>query len=62
MCMNCMAGAMMAGASATGLRAWLVVRFGSWLTPQRRRRVTVGLCAAGVLAASVAVPGVHAPV
>lgn len=56
MCMQCMAGAMAAGASATGIRAWLVVRFGHLMTPARKRAVTGTLLAAGVLAAGMIGP------
>jgi hypothetical protein len=56
MCMNCMMGAMSAGATATGLRAWLVARQPRWLTPSRQRRLTFMLLALGVLAAGVIGP------
>jgi hypothetical protein len=56
MCMQCMAGAMSAGAAATGLRAWAVVRFGHLLTPGRRRVLTGVLLSAGVVACGVFVP------
>jgi hypothetical protein len=51
-----MAGAMAAGASATGIRAWLVARSPAWLTPVRRRRLTVGLVACAVLAGGLIGP------
>ena len=54
--MNCMMGAMSAGATATGLRAWLVARQPRWLTPSRQRRLTFMLLALGVLAAGVIGP------
>jgi hypothetical protein len=56
MCVQCMAGAMAAGASATGMRAWLVARSPAWLTPARRRRLTVGLIVCGVLAGGLIGP------
>ncbi len=56
MCMQCMAGAMSAGAGATGVRAWLVARSPRWLTPARRRRMTVALVALGVLSAGLVGP------
>ena len=56
MCMQCMMGAMSAGAAATGLRAWLVARAPKWTTPTRRRRVTAALLAAGILAAGAIGP------
>jgi len=54
--MQCMAGAMTAGAAATGVRAVVVARAGAWLTPVRKRRMTAGLLAAGVLAAGLVGP------
>ena len=56
MCIQCMAGAMTAGAAATGLRAWLVVRFGPLLTPRRKRVLTAVLLGLGVLVCGVFVP------
>jgi len=56
MCMQCMIGAMSAGATATGLRAWLIARQPRWLTPSRQRHATYALIAAGVLAAGVIGP------
>jgi hypothetical protein len=56
MCMQCVAGAMTAGAAATGSRAWLVARAGLWLTPGRKRAMTIALIAAGVLAGGVVGP------
>ena len=54
--MQCMIGAMSAGATATGLRAWLVARAPRWLTPGRQRRLTYVLLALGVLAAGMIGP------
>jgi len=51
MCMQCMAGAMSAGAAATGVRAWVVVRFGHLMTPGRKRAMTWLLISGGVVAA-----------
>jgi hypothetical protein len=56
MCMQCMAGAMSAGAAATGMRAWLVARSPRWLTPRRRKVLTGVLIAAGLIAASAIGP------
>lgn len=58
MCMQCMAGAMSAGAAATGMRAWLVARAPRWLTPRRRRALTGALLAGGVIAAGAIGPAV----
>jgi hypothetical protein len=55
--MQCMMGAMTAGAGATGARAWLAQRDFSWLTPKRMRLLTVGLLAAALVASSVLVSG-----
>lgn len=54
--MQCMIGAMSAGATASGLRAWLGARKPHWLTPSRQRHVTYMLIALGVLAAGVIGP------
>lgn len=54
--MQCMIGAMSAGATATGLHAWLVARAPLWLTASRQRVLTYMLLAVGVLAAGVIGP------
>ncbi|HVL31819.1 MAG TPA: hypothetical protein VM299_06245 [Solirubrobacteraceae bacterium] len=54
--MQCMAGAMAAGAGATGLRAWLSARAPRWLTAGRLRVATGGLLVAGLLAAGLVGP------
>ena len=54
--MQCMIGAMSAGAGATGLRAWLVARAPRWLTPNRQRKLTRALLVLAVLAAGVIGP------
>lgn len=56
MCMQCMAGAMAAGAGATGMRAWLIARAPLWLTPRRCTLLTRGLIAAGVVAGGLIGP------
>jgi hypothetical protein len=56
MCMQCVAGAMAAGAAATGLRGWVVARAGGWLTPRRRTWLTRVLIGGGVLAAGLIGP------
>jgi hypothetical protein len=56
MCMQCMAGAMAAGAGATGIRAWLVARSPAWLTARRRVLLTRGLLAGGLFAAMLVGP------
>ena len=55
MCMQCMAGAMTAGAAATGTRAYVAARRPSWLTPTALRRLTVCLLVLAVIAAGVGV-------
>lgn len=56
MCMQCMAGAMTAGAAATGARTWLVALAPTWLTAARRRTATRALVVAGVLASGLIGP------
>jgi hypothetical protein len=57
MCVQCMMGAMTAGASATGARSWLGTRRWSWLTQQRLRRITFVLLTAALIAASTLLSG-----
>jgi hypothetical protein len=56
MCVQCLAGAMTAGAAATGMRAWLAAHAGHRLTARRKRALTVVLIVAGVLGAGVVGP------
>jgi len=56
MCVQCMMGAMAAGAGATGIRAWLVARAPLWLTPRVRTLLTRGLLVAGVIGAGLVGP------
>jgi hypothetical protein len=51
--MQCVAGAMTAGAAATGTRAWIVSHAGAWLTPRRQTLLTRSLIATGIVAAGV---------
>ncbi|MCU0258000.1 MAG: hypothetical protein MUC84_07145 [Solirubrobacteraceae bacterium] len=57
MCMQCMAGAMTAGAAATGMRAWLAARAPRVLTPRRMRAATVALLGAAFVLAATALGG-----
>ena len=54
--MQCAAGAITAGATATGLRAWIVSHAGAWLTPRRKAVLSKGLVASAVLAAGLIGP------
>jgi hypothetical protein len=54
--MQCIAGAVSAGAAASGTRVWLVAHFGHLLTARRRRVLSVGLIAGGVLAGGLVGP------
>jgi hypothetical protein len=56
MCIQCIAGAMTAGAAATGSRWWLVARFRDKLTPGRKKALSAVLIGAGVLAAGAIGP------
>jgi hypothetical protein len=53
MCMQCMMGAMSAGAGATGARTWLKHMAPRWLTPRRMRAVTAVLIGAALIASTV---------
>ena len=57
MCMQCMATATVAVGSASGIRAWLRIHGGSWLTPGRMRAATVALLTLAVLGAGVGLSG-----
>jgi hypothetical protein len=50
-----MAGAMTAGAAATGTRAYVAARRPSWLTRRMLKRMTACLLVAGVIGAGVGV-------
>lgn len=56
MCAQCFAGAAVAAASATGLRAWLSARFAHLMSPRRKTAMTVTLLSAGVLAGGIIGP------
>jgi hypothetical protein len=56
MCIQCLAGAMAAGAAASGSRWWLVARFQRALTPGRRKALSAVLIGAGVLAGGLIGP------
>lgn len=56
MCVQCMAGAVMAGAAATGSRWWLLATLQRHLTPRRRKALSGVLIAAGVLGAGLVGP------
>jgi hypothetical protein len=56
MCVQCAMGAAGVAAGATGIRAWLVIRFGRYLTPGRRRMITGVLITGGVLASGLVGP------
>lgn len=55
--MQCMMGAMTAGAAATGTRSWLATRRWAWLTPVRLRRTTIGLLVAALVASATVLSG-----
>jgi len=61
MCMQCVAGAMTAGATATGTRVYVAARHFAWVTPIRLKRITIGLIALAFLASALAVGGSSAP-
>jgi hypothetical protein len=51
-----MAGAVMAGAAATGSRWWLLAKLQRHLTPRRRKALSGVLLTAGVLGAGLVGP------
>jgi hypothetical protein len=57
MCVQCMMGAMSAGAAVTGTRSWLATRRWAWLTPERLRHVTIALVVAGLALSATVLSG-----
>jgi hypothetical protein len=57
MCMQCMFTAMTSTAVASGARSWLQTRRYRWLSPERMRRITIGLVAAALIASSTLISG-----
>ena len=55
--MQCAAAAMATVGTASGLRAWLRLHGGAWLTPRGMRLITVGLLTLAVLASGIALGG-----
>jgi hypothetical protein len=55
--MQCMMGAMTAGAAASSTRGWLATRKWTWLTPERLRAITVALLVAALAAAATVLSG-----
>jgi hypothetical protein len=57
MCMQCMYTAMASSAAASGARSWLQTRRYAWLTPERMRRITIGLIVAALVASTTLISG-----
>jgi hypothetical protein len=49
--------AMASTAAASGVRSWLATKRFGWLTPQRMRRITVGLIVAVLIASTALISG-----
>jgi hypothetical protein len=56
-CIYCAYTAMSSTAAATGIRSWLQTRRWRWLTPERLRRITIGLVAAALIASATLISG-----
>lgn len=57
MCMQCMAGAMTAGAASTGARCWLQAHRPRWMTERHMAWASRGLLTAALLVSSVVIGG-----
>lgn len=57
MCIQCAATATVAVGSASGIRAWLKMHAGSWLTPARMKLVTIALLSLAVVASGIGLGG-----
>ncbi len=55
--MQCAATATVAVGSASGIRAWLRLHAGDWLTPKRMRWVTIALLSLAVVISGVGLGG-----
>ena len=55
--MQCLAAAATTVGAASGLRAWLAARAGGWLTPPRKRVLTIALTGLAVLGAGLGLGG-----
>lgn len=57
MCMQCAGAATAAIGAASGLRAWLRIKAGAWLTPRRLRVATISLLTLGVIGSGLGLGG-----
>lgn len=57
MCVQCMMGAMTAGAGATGARSFLAAHRPEWMSARALRAVTILLVIAALLASTVVLGG-----
>jgi hypothetical protein len=57
MCVQCVAAAATTVGAASGLRAWLGLRRGAWITPRRLRAATLALAVLAVGGAAVGFGG-----
>jgi hypothetical protein len=57
MCAQCMMGATTAAAGVTGMRAWLVAKGFSWMTPRMTKLATISMVVVGLIGASVGLSG-----
>ena len=57
MCVQCMMGAMSAGAAVIGTRSWLASKRWAWLSPERLQRVTIALVVVGLVSSATMLSG-----
>jgi hypothetical protein len=57
MCVQCMVNAAASVGAASGIRTWLGLRGGAWLTPGRMRAVTIVLLTLAVVGAGLGLGG-----
>lgn len=57
MCVQCVAGAMTAGAAASGTRAWIAAHAPRWITPARMRAITVTLLSVALVLSATVLSG-----
>ena len=55
--MQCMVGAMSAGATVTGTRSWLASRHWDWLTQERLHRMTIAMVVIALMLSATVLSG-----
>jgi len=60
MCVQCWSAAVASVGAASGARAWISAKAGVWLTPKRKKALTITLMGMAVIAAGLGLGGTGA--